>query len=276
VAVPLIMPDCPCGCELAFDRDRVDEAHAVIFHLPSIIEQPEILKRPGQRWVGMSMEGDVNYPQLRDTWSMEQFDLTMTSRLDSDIPVLYVTDLLPDDFLTPPQPKTEASPAVFIASNPYDRSGRSDYAWALMEHLPVDSHAACRRNRTFPEDHGRPTMLETIARYTFTLAFENSIAHDYLTEKFFDPLIVGSVPVYLGAPKVDDFAPADRCFINVADFAGPRELAAYLRLLDRDERHYAELLAWTRTGLRDRFRRLIEAQSTHALCRLCIKLHDAA
>lgn len=40
------------------------------------------------------------------------------------------------------------------------------------------------------------------------MAFENVIAMDYVTEKFYDPLIAGSVLVYLGAPNIADFARA--------------------------------------------------------------------
>ena len=42
-----------------------------------------------------------------------------------------------------------------------------------------------------------------------------------MTEKFYDPLLTGSVPVYLGAPNVAEHAPAAQCYIDVRDFAGP-------------------------------------------------------
>lgn len=45
-------------------------------------------------------------------------------------------------------------------------------------------------------------FLSLIAKYKFTLSFENAVGDDYLTEKLWRPLIVGSVPVYLGSPSV--------------------------------------------------------------------------
>lgn len=39
-----------------------------------------------------------------------------------------------------------------------------------------------------------------VAQYKFTLAFENAVCDDYITEKLWRPLIVGSVPVYYGSP----------------------------------------------------------------------------
>ena len=90
----------------------------------------------------------------------------------------------------------------------------------LMRHLAVDSFGRCLNNRTLEEDGGSATLREVIRGYRFTLAFENSIAADYVTEKLFNPLAAGSVPVYLGAPNVADFAPGERCYLDVRDFAG--------------------------------------------------------
>lgn len=119
-----------------------------------------------------------------------------------------------------------------------------------------------------PHDCGIRTKLHTIAQYKFTLAFENSITEDYVTEKFFEPLAAGSVPVYRGAPNVDEFAPADHCYINAADFSGPAELATYLDHLHHDKDEYQGYLAWKRQPLRDSFLSLVADTVPHPLCRL--------
>jgi hypothetical protein len=139
-----------------------------------------------------------------------------------------------------------------------------------MRHVKVDSYGAVLRNRELPgPDRGRDTKLATLARYKFTLAFENSIASDYVTERLFEALIAGSVPVYLGAPNVDELAPGDRCFIDASDFSGPESLAAYLNRLDRDHAAYAEYVAWRGRGLRPSFRALLDSLRESAFCRLC-------
>jgi hypothetical protein len=47
----------------------------------------------------------------------------------------------------------------------------------------------------FPEgDHGGKTKLDTMARYKFYLAFENNNNVDYVTEKYFQALMMGTVP----------------------------------------------------------------------------------
>ena len=54
---------------------------------------------------------------------------------------------------------------------------------------------------------GRCSKHGVLRRYPFYLAYENSNDADYVTEKVFDALESGVLPVYYGAPNVDDFVP---------------------------------------------------------------------
>lgn len=267
-SVPKTLPDSPCPCRLLFDPAKLPEADVVVFHIPTLTQEVNVEERLGQLWVAWSMESDVNYPCLANADFMQQFDLTMTYRRDADVWVPYFGPGALERFSEPPRAKTEIAPAVYLASNAHDLSGRNRYVAELMQHLPVDSYGRCLHNKDLPRDEGRQTKLETIARYKFTLAFENSISKDYVTEKFFDPLIVGSVPVYLGAPNIDEFAPGDHAFINVADFDGPAHLAEYLRFLATHEEQYAEYLAWKSQPLREAFVQMAEAVAEHPIARL--------
>ncbi len=259
------------GWRLVRDRWAAPLADAIVFHLPTL--DPATLpvgRRPGQRWVAWSMESDVNYPRQADPAFMAPFDLTMTYRRDADVWINYLPDA--GSLLAPPSPKTEAAPAVYMASNANDRSGRHAYVGEMMRHMAIDSYGRCHHNRTLERDDGRPAKLLTLARYRFTLAFENSIARDYVTEKFYEALIAGSVPVVLGAPNVGDFAPADRCYVDAADFAGPAELARFLVALAGDEARYADYLAWKREGLRPAFRAMLAAVAADPFVRLARRL----
>jgi hypothetical protein len=263
-------------CEIIYDRSRLPEAAAVVFHVPTLGAVLRLPKPAGQRWVAWSMESSAMYPALADPGFLRAFDLTMTYRLDSDVPVPYFDSDLLAALASPPVAKTAAAPAVLFISNAEERSGRTEYARELMRHLAVDSYGRCHNNRTLAEDRGRATLREVIRRYRFTLAFENSIAEDYVTEKFFAPLVAGSVPVYLGAPNVAGFAPGERCYLDVRDFAGPRELAAHLTALAADEEEYAGLLAWKSRPLRDGFVRLVATCSRPPFQRLGEKLGASA
>lgn len=259
------------GWELTRDRRQAPLADAIVFHVPTLAasDLPEG-RRPGQRWVAWSMESEVNYPQLADPAFAARFDLAMTYRRDADVWVPYLPR--PEWLAAPASPKTEPAPAVYFASSAIDRSGRHAYVAELMRHVAVDCYGACHRNRTLAHDDGRATKLATIASYRFTLAFENSIARDYVTEKFYDPLAAGSVPVVLGAPNVREFAPAERCYLDAADFDGPADLAARLVALARDESAYAELLAWRREGISPSFARMLADVDEDAWTRLARRL----
>jgi UDP:flavonoid glycosyltransferase YjiC (YdhE family) len=276
-APPVRAPaDLPAGWELSTDRSRLHEAAAVVFHVPNLRRLPP-RKPPGQIWVAWSMECEAHSPALRDPDLMGRFDLTMTHRLDSDVPVPYLdclgsTERLLRALREPPRAgPREGLVAAFISSG-HDRSGRQAYVSELMRHVEVHSYGAWRRNRTLPQDRGRETKLAVLARYAFTLAFENAIAEDYVTEKLFDPLAVGSVPVYLGAPNAARFAPGEGCYIDVADFPEPRALARRLLALRDDEAAYAELLAWKQRPLRSELLALAERFRESGWARLCREL----
>eukprot|EP00960_Hanusia_phi_P033582 750533-Hanusia_phi.AAC.2 len=83
-----------------------------------------------------------------------------------------------------------------------------------MKYIPIDSFGKCLNNARLPS----------------TIEYEA----DYVTEKFYIPLMAGAVPVYKGAPNIRDFAPDYHSFISVDDFDGPEELASYLTALHED------------------------------------------
>ncbi|GEM_PF-425423 len=58
----------------------------------------------------------------------------------------------------------------------------------------------------------------TMSKYTFALCFENAIWPGYVTEKIFDCMLVGTIPVYWGAPDIEEDVPAD-CFVDMRKFS---------------------------------------------------------
>jgi hypothetical protein len=71
--------------------------------------------------------------------------------------------------------------------------------------------------------------LDVISNYRFTISVENYRGNiDYISEKIFEPLMVGSVPVYLGEEKITDIIPKS-AFVDVRDFSNKKELIHYLQ-----------------------------------------------
>ena len=71
-----------------------------------------------------------------------------------------------------------------------NRSHRQEYLKELMQYTDIDSYGKLYRNCELPvEDRGRDTLLSVIGDYQFVISFENAIGKDYVTEKFFNPLL---------------------------------------------------------------------------------------
>jgi hypothetical protein len=265
---------CQRNCEFTTDRRRWHEADAVVFHLPTCSRLAWARKYPSQLWVAWCMESEVNVPTLADPDFMRRFDVTMTYQRSSEIWCPYLGAGLSSGLQAPVPAKSERSPVVLFQSSGHDRSGRNAYIAELMKRVKIDSYGKFLTNRALDvTDTGPSTKKNVLSRYKFALAFENSIAVDYVTEKFFDVLLAGTVPVYRGAPNIEDFAPGDHCYINADRFSGPAELARYLNDLSTDDKAYGQFFAWKQRPLRPQFQRLLQANSTDCLCRLADFLH---
>jgi len=68
----------------------------------------------------------------------------------------------------------------------------------------------------------------TLQNYRFAFCYENARAiAGYVTEKMFDVMMAGTVPVYLGAPDITNYVPED-CFIDAGRFSSQQQLVEYL------------------------------------------------
>lgn len=255
------------AAELILDRSMFPVADAVVFPLPTAPTLPRQRAFPEQVWVLWCQESETHFPALTDHDFLAAFDVRATYRLDSDVPIPYCAPTTFDDL--PPLVALDdrhPTPVSAWVSSAWDRCGRDDYLRQMMEHVPVHSYGRVAHNTDLAEDLGPLTKKTTISRYRFTVAFENSIAPGYVTEKLFQPLRAGSVPIYRGAPDVDRYLPAGRCMINADDFGSPHELAEFL--LQMIDAEYASYHEWrgqgTSTAYRDRF----AAYADHAMVRL--------
>jgi hypothetical protein len=93
-----------------------------------------------------------------------------------------------------------------------------------------------------------PKFYDFLAQYKFHIAFENAICKDYMTEKLFRPLEVGSVPIYMGSPYARDWMPNDKSAIFVDNYESPEDLAEYIKYLDGNDKEYQKYLEYKKPG----------------------------
>uniref|UniRef100_UPI0037E91B61 alpha-(1,3)-fucosyltransferase 4-like n=1 Tax=Semicossyphus pulcher TaxID=241346 RepID=UPI0037E91B61 len=257
------LPDCLAlyqiaGCTLTDDWSLYLEADAVIIHHREVASGTVYLPaepRPGaQKWIWMNYESPAHTPSL---WRFNDvFNLTLTYRTDSDI-------FLPYGYLVPSEHRTLqnrfAHPLrapsrsqllrprllAWVISNWSESHARVALYHQLRRHIKVDVYG--RAGQPLPEDSGSGSVVRMLGRYQFYLALENSQHADYITEKLWNAVLAGSIPVVLGPSRknYERFLPPE-AFIHVDDFPTVRALARYLLRLRRDPARLRRHLAWRR------------------------------
>lgn len=76
--------------------------------------------------------------------------------------------------------------------------------------------------------------LDILSRYRFSLCFENGPMLGYITEKIFDCLYAGVIPVYLGAPDIENYIPED-AYVDMRKFGSYKEMYAFIHTMSDDE-----------------------------------------
>eukprot|EP00931_Biecheleriopsis_adriatica_P043448 TRINITY_DN24845_c0_g1_i2.p1 TRINITY_DN24845_c0_g1~~TRINITY_DN24845_c0_g1_i2.p1 ORF type:complete len:432 (-),score=62.12 TRINITY_DN24845_c0_g1_i2:9-1304(-) len=133
------------------------------------------------------------------------------------------------------------------------RSWRTKLAtdMAAMGKDVIASYGKCANNAKWPEGHHRDKSY-VMTQHKFCLAVENHAEPDYVTEKIWDCLAAGSVPVYFGAPNVAEHVPGgNKSVIHVADFEDTRALVAHLMEVSRDEKMWNGYRQWIVAGTED-------------------------
>jgi alpha-1,3-fucosyltransferase len=155
-----------------------------------------------------------------------------------------------------------------MASHCDTHSQRETYVKELSKYIDVDIFGQCGKYLTcakHPLHISNPQCYDMLeSTYKFYLSFENAICPDYVTEKFFKIMGHDIVPVVYGGADYTQHAPP-HSYIDARKFQ-PKELAAYLKLLDANETLYNEYFWW-----KDYYRveYSIEDTTRHGFCDLC-------
>ncbi|CAN7047613.1 unnamed protein product [Brassica oleracea var. botrytis] len=222
--------------------------------------------QPGTLSILRSMESARYYLQNNLAQARRKgYDIVMTTSLSSDVPVGYFS-WAEYDVMAPVQPKTEKALAAAFISNCIAQNFRLQALEALMEaNVTIDSYGTCHRNR-----NERVEKVEALKHYKFSLAFENTNEEDYVTEKFFQSLVAGSVPVVVGAPNIQEFAPSPDSIFHIKQMTDIELIAKRMKCLADNPDAYNKMLRWKHEGPSDSFKALVDMAAVHSSCRLCI------
>ncbi|KAM7393055.1 hypothetical protein PAMA_007938 [Pampus argenteus] len=261
-------------CRLVDQHSLYTIADVVVFHNRELMQGrqklPFDLPRPqGQRWAWMSLESPVHNGKLQRFANI--FNLTISYRRDADITIPYGEVLSKEDEGGPADdvPLNKSSLVCWVVSNYRHHQMRSQVYRELSAIVPVKVYGGWTKTPV-----SSSALLPTISRCYFYLAFENSIARDYITEKLWrNAYQGGAVPVVLGASLSDYKAVAPpNSFIHIDEFASIRDLGKYLQQLSKDKKRYIEYLNWKKE-----WRVKLYNDWRERLCKICSqneKLHQ--
>jgi len=233
---------------------KPDAFHVKIYHGPH--SHIGIVNRdfPSQLLGMVSMEPGTYYPHQNDPKFMNLFDITQYFRWDSDIPALYSSPYLIEDKLFDPvrvPTPSKITALVYINSNCNALNGRNDIVEQIMDigDIPVHNYGKCLNNRHAKENEVKEDI---ISKYKFCIAMENSNEEDYVTEKLWQSLTAGCLPIYQGAPNIEKFlpVPAKEMILNYAEYGSAKALSDELVRLSNNDEEYNKYFEWKKINPR--------------------------
>ena len=222
---------------------------------------PDVCSMPVNFTMAESEESHARFSKLFDA-SFVHFDGNSTTSPFASVPRTYFRGLKTSDLLVAKPFSSMIKAASFVASTCHrgdSTTKRISLLQQLQKSFRVDSLGKCQHTKHVPEgitlgvgktaQESLQLKQAAISNYLFYLAFENSYERGYVTEKVFDALIAGVVPVYLGS-SVDCKAllPHPKAAIFLDDFQNNMTaVAAHLEYLSHNESAYEEHRLWRKS-----------------------------
>jgi len=202
------------------------------------------------------------------------FNWTMSYRTDSDIyfpygKIIPIENNSPKALLLHDQQQlfnefpNKTGKVAWTVSHCKTHSQRQRIASELGKYIDLHIYGDCgARDCLYKANDGCHKQLEST--YKFYLAFENSLCHEYISEKFFSTLNHALVPIVFGSGPYETIAPP-HSYIDVKNFTSIRKLGEYLQFLDTNPEEYFKYFEWKK-----HYR--VEVPYLEPWCQLCHKL----
>jgi len=253
----------------------ISDADIVLFYLPFFM-RTNILpnkKRPGQLWIATCGEAlerpetNMDCHHALDKEFMLQFDGFASYHgtadfLDAHVELFTSYQDPPDALmLKSPMPKwtnfgAEGDDLMTLALSDCASGERNSWITKIVDQFELRgrssslvSYGRCFHNREEPK---KKSCIENMEKWydgwsnrcasrSFKIVAENRVEPWYVTEKVWDALWEGAVPVYFGTPEVKQIVPPNS-IIYYADFESPEALADYI--MGFTEETFAAARAW--------------------------------
>ncbi len=222
-----------------------DTAYVIFCNLGVHIKDLDLGKIPPRQLILFAWEPPTVQAEIWDPKIQERFHKIYTWNDDLVDNVRFFKFYYPSlsQKITEPVPYEDRKFLTLIASrltskHPHQLYSQREHLIRFFEERPdveFDLYGRYWQKRKFHSWKGTiPDKMAVLKHYRFAIAYENSSESGYITEKLWDCFAAGVVPVYWGAPNIENYVPAD-CFIDRRKFASNEALLAFLLTMTRKE-----------------------------------------
>eukprot|EP01080_Neovahlkampfia_damariscottae_P010628 gene10628-3251_t len=225
---------------------------------------------------------DIHYTMEKD--HPKGYDMYFATRTDADFYAPYSGyDFSLKPFYSWKEKKNMTSVASAYISNcqvtQYDRI--ATVKKLLNKGMKIDIFGGCfekhltskepKHLEKLPRDDRK---VKNMARYFFHLSFENGFQKGYLTEKYWQALYSGVIPIVIGANDLHYFEPSSNSVIHWKDLNNVDEIVEKVNEIVSDENKYNEMMKWKETGPSDQFLSIVDQNCLLNFCHWCHKVAD--
>eukprot|EP01134_Creolimax_fragrantissima_P000941 CFRG0941T1 len=269
--------------------DALDEADIILREKPWRYLKAAEPHKDGQLTAFLSVESGHYDPQL---WSNKRLgQIEMTFRKQANIRVNYFSNVfqsIPDLYhkishSIRRNAVADSDLALSTAFISNCQETRHSFVRGMQQAgMTIDIYGKCQTlvNKDEAKDcakYGKTGLKRARSKqflsglHKFVLAFENRQVNDYVTEKYFQALVSGAIPVYRGAPNIKDYLPSlsHPVIINTDDFATSKELVDYMYKVAYDKKLYESYFKWKTMPLRKEFLDMFTWTRDSIPCRIC-------
>ena len=287
------------NCILTRNRSKLEQADAVLFYIRNEVhskslDRPEN-RRSNQMFIISAMSPSNYYSNASDeyktnsklwatynTISKDYFNWTMSFQSISDILNPYG---MFEKHLVKNQSRInrdywsgKTKGAFWAVSHCVTTSKREKLAVELAKYIPVEMSGGCqfKEIKHFNNCNRSPEKFhevfdskceEAVERnFKFYFAFENSLCHEYVSEKFYRTATMDIIPVVFNGVDMVKIAP-DHSYIDAKDFKTVQELGEYLQKVASDKDLYNSYFTW-------KSEYVAIYTFGKGFCNLCAKLND--
>ncbi|XP_052244354.1 alpha-(1,3)-fucosyltransferase fut-5-like [Dreissena polymorpha] len=276
----LVTEQCPDSCAVITDKNDIENADAVNFHLVDLwpdnwnIGTSETIPFPSYRrsdqvWILTNQEPPTHmFGNLRVFNGL--FNWTAWYRSDSVVQLPYGLPVALTEQESTRMQQTTSKRNFFKEktkeitgriSNCKDQGKRYRLIRELQTYLDIDMYGGCYNNSCYGEN-----CSHDLHKYKFYLSFENARCKDYVTEKYWEALRRNQIPIVnWNYSNINRTLVIPGSFISIYDFPSIRDFASYIQKVGSNETLYNSYFEW-KNHYKD--------QTRCSSCEICSRLHS--